>query len=88
MLSGDIAIFFLQSVTGWRCSCSRSGGETPLLKAYRPRRRALPLRTGGDLPANQRQNARLFTICLHFLLHLSSLLRTDGALVFCYNYIT
>ena len=41
-----------------------------------------------DSPANQRQNARLFTICLHFLLHLSSLLRTDSAPVFCYNYIT
>ena len=39
-----------------------------------------------DLPANQ--NAHLFTICLHFLLHLSSLLRTDSAPVFCYNYIT
>lgn len=39
-----------------------------------------------DSPA--KQNARLFTICLHFLLHLSSLLRTDSAPVFCYNYIT
>lgn len=88
MLSGDNVIFFLQSVTGWRCSYSRGGGEMPFPKAYRPRRRALPLRTGEDLPANQKQNARLFTICLHFLLHLSSLLRTDGAPVFCYNYIT
>ena len=39
-----------------------------------------------DLPA--KQNTCLFTICLHFLLHLSSLLRTDSAPVFCYNYIT
>ena len=88
MLSGDIAIFF--------CSRLPDGDAAAAAAAERRFSRRHTDRTAEPCPCGQAgiylqtkgKNAYLFTICLHFLLHLSSLLRTDGALVFCYNYIT
>lgn len=88
MLSGDNAIFF--------CSRLPDGDAAAAAAAERHLSRRhtdcaaepCPCGQAGIRLQTKGKNARLFTICLHFSLHLSSLLRTDSAPVFCYNYIT